>query len=67
MQKYGPSSLRAYCIRAQLTNSNVLGMLAIRNLNNWVIQKLLLVDLTKTQYTRDDEGPYPCISLDQQR
>ena len=31
-------------------------MLAIRNLNNWVIQELLLVDLAKTQNTRD-EGP----------
>ena len=46
------------CIFAQLTNINVLGMLAIRNLNNWVIsQEFLLVDLAKTQYTRDDEGP----------
>ena len=41
-----------------LTNSNVLGKLAIRDLNNWVIQELLLADLAKTQYTRDDEGPY---------
>ena len=42
-------------------------MLAIRNLNNWVIQELLLVDLAKTQYTRDDEGPYLCINFDQHR
>ena len=27
-------------------NSNVLGKLAIRDLNNWVIQELLLVNLT---------------------
>ena len=56
----GPSSSRAFCILAQLTNSNVLGIFAIRNLNNWVIhdQELLLVDLAKTQYTRDAEGPY---------
>ena len=40
-------------------------MLAIRNLNNWVIQELLLVDLAKTQYTRDDEVPYLCINFDQ--
>ena len=39
-----------------VTNSNVLGMLATRNLNNWVIHELLLVNLAKTQYTRDDEG-----------
>ena len=36
---------------------NVLGTLAIRDLNNWVIQELLLVDLGKTQYTRDEEEP----------
>ena len=24
----------------------------------WVIQELLLVDLAKSQYTGDDEGPY---------
>ena len=41
--------------------------LAIRDLNNWVIQELLLGDLTKTQYTRDDEGPYSHINLDQHR
>ena len=50
-----------------LTNSNVLGKLAIRDLNSWVIQELLLVDLAKTQYTRDDEGPYSRINLDQHR
>ena len=33
-------------------------MLTIRNLNNWVIQELLLLDLAKTQYARDNEGPY---------
>ena len=27
-------------------------------LNYWVIQKLLLADLTKTQYTRDDNELY---------
>ena len=42
-------------------------MLAIRNLNNRMIQELLLVDLAKTQYTRDDKGPYLCINLDQDR
>ena len=42
-------------------------MLAIRDLNNWVIQQLLLADLAKTQYTRDDEGPYSRIDLDQHR
>ena len=49
------------------TNSNVLGKLAIRDLNNWVIQELLLADLAKKQYTRDDEGPYSRINLDQHR
>ena len=34
MQKLGPSSLRAYCIIPQQTNSNVLGTLTIRDLNN---------------------------------
>ena len=53
----GLSSSRAYFILALLTNSNVLGTLAIRDLNNWVIQELLLADLAKTQYTRNDEGP----------
>ena len=38
-----------------------------RDLNNWVIQELLLADLAKTQYTRDDEGPYSRINLDQHR
>ena len=46
-----------------ITNSNVLGKLAIRDLNNGVIQELLLVDLAKTQYIRDDEGPYSRINL----
>ena len=55
MQKYGPSSSRAYCIFADKANSNVLGMLAIRDLNNGVIQKLLLEDSAKTQCTRDDK------------
>jgi hypothetical protein len=41
--------IRAYCIFAKLTNSNVLGKLAIRDLNNWVNWKLLLVDLAKIQ------------------
>ena len=39
-------------------------MLAIRNLNNWVSQELLSVDLAKAQYTCDDEGPYLCINID---
>ena len=56
MQK---SSL-AYCILVLLTNSNVLGKLNISE-----IQELLLADLAKTQYTRDDERPYSRISLDQ--
>ena len=30
----------------------------MRDLNNRAIQELLLVDLAKTQYTRDDEKPY---------
>ena len=46
---------------------NVLGKLAIRDINNLVIQELLLVDLAKTQYTRDDEKPYSRINLDQHR
>jgi hypothetical protein len=36
IQKCGPSSSRAYCIFAQLTNSKVLGKLVTRDLNNWV-------------------------------
>ena len=36
-------------------------------LNRWVIQALLLVDSAKTQYTRDDEGPYFCVHLDQHK
>ena len=41
---------------------NVSGKLAIHGLNYWVIQELLLVDLAKTQYTRDDEGSYFCTN-----
>ena len=48
-RKMSPPSSRVYCILAQLTNSKVLGMLAIRNLNNWVIQELLLMDLAKNR------------------
>ena len=33
----------------------------------WVIQEFRWADLTKTQYTRDDEGPYSRINLDQHR
>ena len=51
----------------QLTNNNVLGNLAMRDLYNRAIQKLLLVDLAKTQYTRDDEEPYFCINVEQHR
>ena len=50
-----------------LTNQsygNVLGKLALRDLNNWVIQELILVDLANIQCTRDDEGPYSRINLD---
>ena len=43
---------------------NVLGKLAIRDLNNWAIQELLLADLATTQYTRENEGPYSRINLD---
>ena len=49
MKKMSPPLSRAYCILAQLTNSKVLGMLAIRDLNNWVIQELLLTDLPKNR------------------
>ena len=34
IHKSGPSQSRAYCIFAQLTNSNVLGNLPIRDSNN---------------------------------
>jgi hypothetical protein len=44
---------RAYCIFAQLTKSNVLGKLPIRDSNNRVNWKLLFVDLAKIQHTRD--------------
>ena len=43
--------------------SNVLGKLAVRDLNNWVIQELLLADFAKTQYLIF-EKPYFCINLD---
>jgi predicted thioredoxin/glutaredoxin len=39
----------AYCIFAQLTNSNILGKLPIRDSNSRVNWKLLLVDLAKIQ------------------
>ena len=55
------------CSRAYLTNSNVVVELTMHDLNNREIQELLLEDLTKTQYTRDDEGPYFCINVDQQK
>jgi hypothetical protein len=42
--KSGPSPSRVYCIFAELTNSNVLGKLPIRDSNNRVNWKLLLVD-----------------------
>ena len=64
IQKCGPLSSRAYCIFVQSTNSNVLGTLAIRDVNNCVTQKSLLVDLVKIQYTRDNEGPHFCINVD---
>ena len=67
MQKSGSSSSRAYCILAYLTNSNVVVKLTIRDLNNRFIQEFLLVDLAKTQYTRDDQEPYFCINVDQHR
>jgi hypothetical protein len=57
IHKYGPSPSRVYCIFAQLTNNNVLGKLPIRDSNNRVNWKLLLVDLAKIQYTRDGEEP----------
>jgi hypothetical protein len=34
IHKSGPSPSRVYCILAQLTNSNVLGKLPIRDSNN---------------------------------
>ena len=39
----------------------------MHDLNNRVIQEFLLVDLAKTQCTRDDEEPYFCINVDQHR
>ena len=65
MQKWGPSSSRVYWILAQQSIGTE--MLAIRVLNNLIIQELLLADLAKTQYTRDDEGPYSRINLDQHK
>ena len=47
--KSGRSPSRVYCIFAQLTNSYVLGKLPIRDSNNRVNWKLLLVDLAKIQ------------------
>jgi hypothetical protein len=55
------------CIFAQLTNSIVLGKLPIRDSNNRVNWKLLLVDLAKIQHTRDGEGPDVRINVDQHR
>ena len=51
----------------QPTNSNVVVKLAIRDLSNRVIQELLLVDLAKKQNTRDHEGQYFSINVDQHR
>ena len=61
MLKLSPSSSRAYFIFTKLTNNNVLGKLAICDINNWAIQELLLVDLAKTQYKRDNKEPHFCI------
>ena len=56
MQKYGYSSSHAYCILAKITlNTNVLGKLIFRDINNLATQELLLVDLAKGPYTRGDE------------
>jgi hypothetical protein len=57
IHKSGPSPSRVYCIFAQLTNSNVLGKLPIRDSNNRVNWELLLVDLAKIQHARDGKGP----------
>jgi hypothetical protein len=54
---YRPSPSRVCCIFVQLTNNNVSGKLPIRDSNNRVNWKLLLVDLAKIQYARDGEGP----------
>jgi hypothetical protein len=64
IHKSGRSPSRVYCILAQLTNSNVLGKLLIRDSNNRVNWKLLLVDLAKIQYTRDGERPDLGINVD---
>ena len=50
-----------------LSGPTVYSLYYVRDLNNWVIQELLFADLAKTQYTRDDQGPYFCINLDQHR
>jgi hypothetical protein len=57
-EEASPSPSRVYCIFVQLSNSNVLGKLPIRDSNYWVNWKLLLVDWAKIQYTRDGERPY---------
>ena len=49
-----------------LTNTNVLGMFAKWTMGQFKLE-FLLVDLVKTQYTRDDEEPYFCTKVDQQR
>jgi hypothetical protein len=54
--KSGPSQSRAYCIFAQLTNSNVLGKLPIHDSNNRVNWELLLVVLAKILYARDGDS-----------
>ena len=50
-----------------LTNHTQRFRKAVCDLNNWVIEELLWVDLAKTKYTCDDEGLYSCINLDQHR
>jgi hypothetical protein len=54
IHKSGPSPSRVYCIFAQLTNSNVLGKLPIRDSNN---REIGIGGFGKIQYTRDGEGP----------
>ena len=58
----GPTVYTLYC-----ANNNVLGKLAIRDLNNRVIQEFLLVDLAKTQYPPDNEEPYFRKNVDHHR
>ena len=67
MQKYGSSSSRVYCTLDQRNLYQRLGKLAIRDMNNWAIEDLLLVDLAKIQCKSDDEGLYFCIKVDQHR